>query len=286
MAAWSVASLFFALLRPTNVVLLPFLVVPLVSSVHDLRHWRPLAAGLLPGWRRGVLALLLVAATGAAGLYFTEQTEGWRINYYSAMRRRVVKKPEALRFFRAAGLRAPIDAFDPEFKAWYKVHGRATYQRWVVGRLASYSEAWQPLDRRDEARSLQARYSEEWRQVLGEDSGGGVAALLLQWTAPPPWLWLCVILAAPVIRGMRTRELDFLMLWIPALGLGTYLQCFLGYHAAGIEVTRHTLGASLMLRFSLFLALFALLEPFFTARPARPARVAVAGACCLFPTWG
>jgi hypothetical protein len=266
MAAWSGALLVFALLRPANIPLLPFLAIPFVSCLHDLRQWRPPTAGLLPGWRRGVLALLFVALGCGVGLYFTEQTEAWRINYYSAMRRRVVKEPEALRYFRDAGLTTPIDLFEPGFSAWYKVHARSTYPRWVLGRPASYAEAWRALDRRDEASSLRKGYSKEWRKVLGQGAEGGLAAWLLRLTAPPPWLWLCVILAAPCVRWWRTRKLDFLTLWIPALGIATYLQCFITYHASGIEVTRHTLGASLLLRFSLLLALFALLEPFVAGR--------------------
>jgi hypothetical protein len=256
--AWACALMVFATTRAPNVVAIPFLAVPLLAWLHDLRSFNPLRAGLTANPARFIAATGIALACFGTGLAFTEASHGWQINYHTAIWTRIGPNPEARAFLAKTGLPPRARTGSDEFKQWYKEHGRSAYQQWVIRQPASYTQAWLWLDRRDEAAELFATYFADREQQPGLSPIAPLAAVVHEATALPPRLWLALLLAAPLVTLYRHQRLDALTLWLPALALGTYVQCFVTFNASGIEELRHTLGASFMLRLSGLMAIVAL----------------------------
>jgi len=253
--AWACALLAFATTRAANVMVVPFLAVPLIAWFHDLRTFRPLRAGLHPRPRRFVVGVAIALTCFAAGWGFAEASSGWRINYYTAIWTRIGPNPEARAFLARSGLSPRVKISSEEFQEWYAVHGRSEYQKWVVRQPDSYSQAWTWLDRSDEAEVIRADYFDRFEPSPASSRAAPVAAWVQRATAIPPWLWLALVVMAPIASYRRRGRLDALSIWLPFLALGTYVQSFATFHASGIEEMRHTMGASLMLRLSALMAL-------------------------------
>lgn len=251
---WCAAALAFVLLRPANAVILPFLLAPLLVLVHDGRRWRPPGAGRLPTWPRFAALLAWVVLISLLAVALAERSEIWRQNYAAAMMERVVTDPAAREHFRAAGMPAPVVWKSEAFATWFDAHARSTYQGWVLGRRASYIEAWWWMRPAGQREALLGRYVEHAGADRVTRPGAAIASELFAWTAPPRWLWLAVLLAAPALAVWR-RSPSLYALCALAFGLAAYVQSFLTYHASAAEEYRHTLAASMLYRIAFVLAL-------------------------------
>lgn len=264
--AWGLALLVFATMRAANVIAVPFLAVPLLAWLHDLRSFRPLRAGLAARPTRFIAATLIALACFGAGAVFAEASDGWRINYYTAILTRIGPNPAARAFFARTGLPPRVRLSSDEFKQWYDEHGRSAYQQWVIRQPRSYVQAWRWLERNGETEEIESTYIADRERSGSRPVVAPLSALLYRATAPPPVLWLGLLLAATAISSRKRQRLDASSLWLPFLALGTYVQCFATLHASGIEEMRHTLGASLMLRFSGIMAAVVLVRSYLPAR--------------------
>jgi len=267
MALWVVLVCFFGLMRPSNLAILPFLLVPFALQIHDLRSWRPLRSGLRPHGARLLVAVGVVVSVGLAGTVLAERSGFWRMNYYIAMLERVVTDPAAREHFVRAGLPVPVRWKSDEFAVWFEEHARSTYQGWVLGRPESYGEAWRWMAPEGQREALRIRYVEPDGAPLVETPLEPLASRLFDWLAPPEAFWAVVVLL-PLALGLSTGRLEVLALWAATLALGTYTQSFLTYHASAAEEMRHTLIASLMYRLSFVFAIASLASRL--RRPAGP----------------
>ncbi len=262
--AWLGVGLFclalplFGLLRPGNALWLPFLLVPFSALAHDFTALRPPAAGLRATWPRFAAAAALALAVFALGYGLTERSGFWRMNYTTALMERVITDADARAYFAARGMPTPVDFGSEEFGAWFEAEGRSTYQGWVAGRAASYAIAWQWLRPAGQGDAIWQRYIEPKGPAPVDSPLAGVAEWLFEASAPPQWLWLLVLCAAIAVAWRAGQDGRAIAISLLALGLGTYIQVFVAYHASAAEEVRHTFGASLGYRFAFVMAAFAL----------------------------
>lgn len=244
-AAWGACAFVFALLRDGNLVLLPFLLVPFVLS----------------GARRFAIAAALAGALFIVGAADMQRNGRYKIPYFNAIYFRVMTSPEDREWFYARGMPTHAAWNDPEiltawFDVWLPGGGQRVYQQWVVSRPRSYVQAWNHLVIEDESAYHRARYFDRL-DSLPERGIDAVAELALRLTAPPPWLWVTILLL-PAIDWLRNRQIAIGPLWSASLVVATYAATFGGYHSAQAEVPRHLLAATVLYRITFLMALVSL----------------------------
>lgn len=229
--AWGVACITFGFLRPGNLLVLPFLLVPFA------RH---------RGARLAAVCVI-AALVFAVGFAQTQRSALWRINYYTAFMTRVFPSPEASHYFEARGMPSqPLRANKDAFFEWFNENGGRVYPVWVATRASSYSEAWAWLAKDDEGRVLREKYFA--RQERHANALTPIAQAAFDATALPQWLWAGLVVLAPLVDWRRKGAPGLLSLWAVALAVGTYGQAFVSYNGSGSGHMRHLLLASLLYR--------------------------------------
>jgi hypothetical protein len=240
-SVWALGVVYFGFLRDANLLLLPFFALPL------LHHGRR---------RFGVIAALLTVVL-VVGMVSAQLEQRWKTPYYTALVKRIARNPAAFDHFRTEGMPAQL-GLTPEMDAWLVEKGKGVYQRWVVSRPESYRVVWEELRKQGEGEFLRHRYFERLEDTP-DPAPTRVADWLYRISSPPRWLWLG-ILCLPLLDWLRNRQAGALSIWAAGLVPAGYLLAFSTYHAAGTEVVRHMLLASILYRLTFFVALLAVVE--------------------------
>jgi len=239
---WVGLVLYLTLMRDSNLLALP------VFSLPFLRY----------GWRWMVLALIFVISLGAMNTVSANRQGRWMIPYYTALVHRVQPDQEARALFREAGMPRPRKPFvRSEVIEWLEQDGRRFYERWVLTRPASYVEAWNHLQASEAASHVRKHYFQE---RLPPGAIERLGSLVWQWSGPPPWLWVSILLV-PVVELRLYRRISPTGAMAALLVPTTYALAFVSYHAAGTEEVRHLLVASFLYRLGFAFALYALIVP-------------------------
>ncbi len=235
---WCLAIVVFGFLRDSNLLLLPFLLLP---ALHHSRQ-------------RRFVAIALVCVVMVGGAAFAQQQRHWVIPYYNAIDKRILPDPAARLEFEAAGM--PAEVFRDqarEFKAWFLERGQVTYQRWVLTRPASYWEAGRNLVRPNQSSRLQELYFESFAGFPRPwvSSASETLFRALAWPLPIAVLLLLI----PGWEVLRRGRIGGPAGWILVLALGIYVQAFATFHGDGVEIERHMLPATILYRIGLLLIL-------------------------------
>ena len=202
-----------------------------------------------------MLAALLVIVLILGGLITSQHNRRWVIPYYTAMFFKVRPfETESVMFYEAGMPETGLSLRDEEFYDWFLARGQSTYQRWVITRLGSYTEAWEQLVKDGESEALDKEYFRRLARYPSP-SIAQPALFLFEMSAPPQAVWICILLL-PALDWLRNRRLGLLSLWTASLVLATYVQVFFGYHGAGVETVRHTLTGSILYRITFLVGLY------------------------------
>lgn len=241
-AAWTVSAVLFSMTRVINMLLLPFLVVPIAG-----------AAGV--GRKRIVAAVTVVAIVVGAGVVYN-RTVGASLRDTSLTNiymRKIAPINETHQYFieRGMPIYKSMRAFynqtgaenknalfeaAPPFEEWLRERGAAVYIGWVFGRWASYYEP---------RMHMTAHASEDFASF---SAGTRMRSL------PRSMKWFYGILYIPYgiwIFGLLLPFLSWRIsgraspdtLFTVALMVAGYVQAFTGYHGDATETTRHMISA-------------------------------------------
>lgn len=241
MAAWLVAACWFALLRDSNIVVLPFLGLPLISC----------------GARRFVVAVACVSIIVAGALFDASTQVRWRAGLRTAIEARIVWSPNAADrdLFRAHGMPAqPLGKEKKEFLEWVASEARPVYTRWFLKQPSSYLRPWdylflggRPFARPDTdlVDHLNERFFPELQPYRGTLTAW--ADRLFRWLGLP--LAIAVFfLFAPAAEWLARGAVSTPALWAASLTGALLAHGFLAYNLSGVDHPRHLLLSAVLYR--------------------------------------
>jgi len=271
-AAFALAS---TALRDSNGTFFGLLAVVFVVGV--VARWLP----------RRVLALAFALfAVALVGSVSASVGHRWQGPLKDVITLRIMNSPERLAYFEHAGMplsRAQIDEVrgrcvsptpgfgcvtlvDPKFYTWINQHGRATY----VKSLAKFpaTTLWQPI--------AYLRYSIGTRdkvEIIARTNEHAPASRVLEAAlfVRNPFLvacWAVLMLALAAVALMRRMRGAFVV--AAALVALAYPHLWLVWVGGALEVTRHSLLASVQLRIGLWLSVVWLLDAALDDRRGAP----------------
>jgi len=266
-AAWGLLIAAMALTRIANLYLLPFLPLPF----------------LFRAWRQFVLAGIVAGAVYVTGAFLcgTRGVMYQRVALTDVIMFRILPDPDATAFFRERGMpcgpevmkyagrvrnryRSALWADSPEFADWVAPHGVKVYQRWLLGRFASFREAASAL--------ADFRNRLPWYQKGTQlcDVSIRLLPFYCYTGVAPLWVWLAG-LTLPAVAWRLTGRPSALSLMASTLVLATYAQAFVCWHGECDEMPRLMLPSGILYRITLGVGLTACVEIFGQFRRDRAA---------------
>lgn len=254
-ALWILAGCGCAWSRDINLALVPIMAFPV--------FWVPR--------RRALVLLAALVCIFTIGSISSARNKRSQFNISNVITERVLTDPDALEEFRAQGMptsaavlqRAGTSGLGsrhdllreaPEFFTWLDERGQKAYLRWVLFRVASYSEAYQQL-----ARQLDIVPFHGPRRPSPERPLLVFLASRLYALPVPMLVWLAALLVPLLELGLRKR-VGPLSLLAALLVPASFVQAFLGYHADTMGLNRHMLGAVILARLAVVAGVIALLR--------------------------
>jgi hypothetical protein len=251
--AWCALIALFAMTRWTNVLLIPFLVVPFVATN-----------------KRSLLYVSVVALVVVVGTNLYGRTVGRSlrtvsiVNVYTG---RILTTQERLVYFVERGMpvrdemgpyvgntgrKNMLRLFKacPEFAEWFEEAGVSTYYRWLLSQPENFEIPIVTVYLNLNYTNLQ--YAEGTRPR-------GVYPSLTWFYAfihVPWWLWMVGVLVPVLARRLLRRATPDSLL-IPALMAAVYAQAYAGYHGDQAEVSRHVFLAMIIYKITTLMAVAA-----------------------------
>jgi hypothetical protein len=229
------------LLRDSNVVVLPFLALPLISC----------------GARRFAIAVACVFIIVAGVLVDASSQVRWRAGLRTAIEARIVWSPNAAdrNLFRAHGMPAhPLGKQKKEFLEWVASDARPVYTRWFLKQPASYLRPWdylffggRPFARPDTelVDYLNERFFPELQPYRGAPTKLADRVFrLLGFPLAVGLLFFFVPAVEWIARGAVSTNAS----WAAALTGALLVHGFFAYNLSGVDHPRHLLLSSVLYR--------------------------------------
>ncbi len=237
-AAWLLSGALFVLLRDANIVLVPFLSLPLIAC----------------GRRRLTACLVPLAMVSALAVWHADAEQRWLPGYRTSIWARVLGTPEAQQHFREAGMpENPLGRGEGAFLEWMTEDGRQVYLDWVLRQRESYSEPWEYLYRGAStelpAQNLVDYFYERFLRRTGVQRGfvAELADRVFCFSALPLTILLLIAVVASIDVGANGVG-HSMSLWIVVITLALLAHGFVTYNMSGSEHARHILASSILLR--------------------------------------
>jgi len=251
-AIFVVGVLAFAMVRDANLLVIPFLCLPLLAQ-------------LVQRSRRALVVLGLVFAILAGSAWDISRNDRGSLYTYLSVFWRVGSDKETKAWFIARGMpKERMDTSDAksldDFYSWLNDGGTWTYRAWALMRPAYYADTWRLLAQPDGSLALPDEFFPKV-EISRSPRLASFGDALYRASAPPRALWLAILLV-PAFDAWRNRRIGVPSALAAALVVATYVQGFVSYVSDFSQIQRHMLGAYILYRFAFVIGLCAAVDVF------------------------